>query len=492
MIKKICALLSLLFAFTLSSFAQQFKVSYSPASLNQSFTGKVFLYLSKNNPEPLTASIGIEPLNCFAVEVKGINPGESIVIDDLATSYPVLPSEMERGTYYIQAVWDLNLGGRAIAASPGNIFSTPQKIVIGKDLKQSFNLLADQVVPELVFHETEFIKEFKAPSRLLSDFYQKKFTLDAAVQLPAEYYKNPSAKFPVLFVVTGFGADHHYMSVTGKMPAVIGTTPVIRVFLDGNCALGHSAYANSDNNGPWGDALTREFIPLLEKQYRCNGARMLTGHSSGGWSVLWLQTHYPKLFLATASSSPDYVDFRKFLNVNIYLDSNMFYSAKGQLNPGGTVAGRFPFSYLKEMYQVEHVISRGEQQRSFEAVFSKKGKDGIPESICDPKTGSINQHTVENWKKYDISLYLRNNWKDLKKDLDGKIRISIGDEDNFMLNYPVRLMNEEMKTVQATMLFKYYPGDHFTVKTAGYMADLSGFLEEKYKQWLLQTGQQAK
>lgn len=488
MLKKICCLLSLFLVFTLDSFSQQFKVAYSPASLNQPFTGKVFLYLSKNNPEPLTVSIGIEPLNCFAVDVKGIKPGESIVIDDRATAYPVLPSEMERGTYYVQAVWDLNLGGRAIATSPGNIFSRSQKIVIGKDLKQSFTLLADQVVPEPVFQETEFVKEFKAPSRLLSDFHQKKFTLDAAVQLPADYYKNPSAKFPVLFVVTGFGADHHYMSVQGKLPSVVGTTPVIRVFLDGNCDLGHSGYANSDNNGPWGDALTQEFIPLLEKKYRCNGARMLTGHSSGGWSVLWLQTHYPKLFLATASSSPDYVDFRKFLNVNLYTkDSNLFYDANGHLNPGGTVAGRFPFSYLKEMYQVENVISRGEQQRSFEAVFSKKGNDGLPELICDPQTGLINQGTVENWKKYDISLYLRDNWKDLSKDLSGKIRISIGDDDNFMLNYPVRLMNEEMKAVQADMLFKYYPGDHFTVKTVGYMADLSGFLEEKYKQWLLQT-----
>jgi len=29
-------------------------------------------------------------------------------------------------------------------------------------------------------------------------------------------------------------------------------------------SLGHSVYANSDNNGPWGDALIKEFIPALE------------------------------------------------------------------------------------------------------------------------------------------------------------------------------------------------------------------------------------
>jgi hypothetical protein len=35
-----------------------------------------------------------------------------------------------------------------------------------------------------------------------------------------------------------------------------------------------------------GDALVKEFIPQLEKNFRCNGARFLRGHSSGGWTVI--------------------------------------------------------------------------------------------------------------------------------------------------------------------------------------------------------------
>jgi len=488
MFKKITIILSFSFFVSLSCFAQQFQLAYSSASLNRPFSGKVFLYLSKNNTEPVTASIGIEPLTCFAVEVKGVKPGESIVIDDKALSYPVEPSDIERGEYYIQAVWDLNLGGRSIPGSPGNLFSKPQKILIGKNRAQSFTILADQVVPEQEFTESEFIKEIKAPSKLLSDFHHQQFSLNAAVQLPLEYYENPEKKFPVVFVVFGYGADYHNIGRNVGMKSVLlGADQVIRVFLDGNCSLGHSAYANSENNGPWGDALTQELIPLLEQKYRCNGARMLMGHSSGGWSVLWLQTHYPKVFLASASSSPDYVDFRSFAKVDLYKDSNLYYNKKGQVYPGGTVAGRFPFSYLKEMYRVENVISRGEQQRSFEAVFSKKGKDGLPELICDAKTGDINHLTAESWKKYDISLYLRTNWKELKNDLDGKIRVSVGNDDNFLLNYPVKLLEKEMKAINASVTFQYYPGDHFTVSTKEYLADTFGFLEGKYKDWLLKN-----
>ena len=475
--------LSLASCFT-HSFAQQFKVSYSATASEKPFTGKVYLYLSKNNLSPKDASIGLEPLNVFAVSVKDIKPGEEVTIGDMAVSYPVIASEMERGEYNIQAVWDLNLGGRSIAASVGNIFSKSQKIVVTKDNSKIFNIIADQVIPaKKEFKNSEFVKEFKVSSKLLSDFYNKNYKLKAAVQLPVEYETDPERKFPVQFVIFGYGADYRSFGAVTDASEPLNSVPCITVYLDGNNPLGHSGYANSDNNGPWGDALVQEFIPLLEKKFRCNGARLLMGHSSGGWSALWLQTHYPKVFIACASSAPDYVDFRSFAKVDLYNDINLFYNKRGGVNPGGTIAGRFPFSYLKEIYQAENVISRGEQQHSFEAVFSKKGKDGLPEALCDPKTGAINTLTVENWKKYDISLYLRSNWAQLKNDLDGKIRISVGRDDNFLLNYPINLMSEEMKKLNAAVIFKDYPGDHFTVATEEYLNDMTEFLEERYLAW---------
>jgi len=58
---------------------------------------------------------------------------------------------------------------------------------------------------------------------------------------------------------------------------------------------------------------------------------------------------------------------------------------------------------------MEHVIYRGEQMHSFDAVFSKKGKDGEPERICNSETGEIDSNVFQHWKNYDISLYLRTN-----------------------------------------------------------------------------------
>ena len=466
------------------AFAQQFNISYSPTTFNKSFTGKVILYLNKENRNPKDAPADLELFPCFSVDVKNVQPGSGIVFNDKANSYPVKLSDLERGGYYVQAVWDRNLGGRAISASPGNIYSKTIKVLFTKDISKTFMLLCDQVIPEPGFKETDFVKELKAPSALLSAFHKKPITVDAAVILPAEYFKEPQGKFPVQFIVSGFGGDYHsYSGDTVSRSRAIDTIPCITVYLDGNCSLGHSVYANSDNNGPWGDALTKEFIPLLESKYRCDSARLLQGHSSGGWTVLWLQTHYPTFFSGCWSSSPDPVDFRDFQKINLYADDNMYYDKDSSLRSVATVAGFFPWVSAKQAWLQEYVIYRGEQMNSFDAVFSEKGADGKPLRICNPVTGEINKNSFEHWKQYDISLYLRNNWGTLKNGLEGKIRVTVGEQDNFLLSGSVHLFENEIKKLDTKFVFSYYPGDHFTVSTPEYRKAGMQFLAQKYMEW---------
>jgi hypothetical protein len=464
--------------------AQQFKITYTEDAFKGPFTGKVFLYLSKDNPEPRSGSVGIEFFPCMSIDVANIKAGAAVIVDDKAISFPVKLSEIERGEYYVQAVWDRNMGGRAIAETPGNMFSKSEKVLLTKDFSKVYTLVSNEVVPEQIFKETQFVKELKAPSSLLGSFHHKTITVDAAVILPGEYYKEPQRSFPVMFIASGYGGDYHFYSGDSVIRSrAIDSIPCITVYLDGNCSLGHSVYANSDNNGPWGDALVKEFIPLLEKKFRCNGARFLRGHSSGGWTVLYLQSHYPTTFAACWSSSPDPVDFRDYQKVNLYENENLIYNKEGRLRMVATVAGAIPWASSKQAYQAERVIYRGEQMHSFDAVFSGRGADGNPERICDPFTGVMDQKVFEHWKNYDISLYLRGNWDKLKKDLDGKIRVTVGEQDNFLLNGAVHLLDKEMKALNANMTFEYFPGDHFTVGTPEYRDKGLHFIAERYKEW---------
>ena len=480
--KRSILLLSQSFVFLLT-FCQQFSVSYSKGAFDKPFSGKVFLYLNKDNREPRSGAVGIESFPCFAIDVKNVQPGQAVFFDDKAISYPAVLSDLERNEYYVQAVWDRDLGGRAIAESPGNIYSKTTRVKLTKDLKKIFSIQCTEVIPQQDFKDTKFVKELKVESPLLSAFHQRSFSLGAAVILPKSYYEQPQRKYPVIFTVFGYGGDYHTRSGDTILRSSLDSLETITVYLDGNCRLGHSVYANSDNNGPWGDALVKEFIPELEKQYRCDGARLLRGHSSGGWTVLWLQTHYPTTFTACWSSSPDPVDFRDFQKINLYEGDNLYYAKDSSLRMVATIAGRFPWASMKQDCQMEYVVYRGEQMHSFDAVFSAKGADGNPETICDPMTGEVNKKVFEHWKNYDISLYLRTNWDKLQKDLYGKIRVSVGEQDNFYLNSAVHLLDSEMKKLNTGFVFEYYPGDHFTVFSPEYRKAADHFLVTKYLQW---------
>jgi len=463
---------------------QQFRVSYPAAAFGGPFSGKVILYLNKENRNPKDAMVDLESFPCFSVDVKDLKPGAAAIFDDRSNGYPTKLSDIERGEYFVQAVWDRNLGGRAISESPGNLYSLPIKVTLTKNDNKTINLSCDQVIPQSKFIQTKFVRELKAPSVLLSKFQGRAVTVDAAVILPQEYYSQPERKFPVLYTVFGYGGDYHRWSGdSSNKSRPIDTIPCITVYLDGNCPGGHSVYANSDNNGPWGDALTREFIPQLESQYRCDGARLLTGHSSGGWTVLWLQTHYPSVFAGCWSSSPDPVDFRSFQKINLYEDDNMYYARDGSSRLVATIAGYFPVATQKQSYQQEFVIYRGEQMHSFNQVFSAKAADGQPVAICDPVTGAINKQCFEHWKQYDICAYLRGNWPALQKELQGKVRVTVGNQDNFLLNFAVHMLEDEMKKLDTRWVFAYYPGDHFTLNTPEFRSAGAQFLASRYIQW---------
>ncbi|WP_452230107.1 alpha/beta hydrolase-fold protein [Lacinutrix sp. MEBiC02404] len=487
--KKLCVFNLLFLIIGLHLNAQVFEVSFASEEIKGDFSGNVLLYLSKEKKAPKNIFVGLELTPVYRVHAKNLKAKETVTFNDDAISYPVELSNIERGTYYIQAVFDLNLGDANIGTSTGNIYSEPIRIDLDKNFKTVFKIEANQVVAPTLFNETPLLKELRVKSKLLSDFHKKDMFVSAAVSLPEGYYENPEATYPVVYTISGFGGNYKYYSGKGKSHiGNLGEQPTIVVYLDGSCSEGHSTYANSDVNGPWGDAFVQELIPAVNQKYQTNTANLLHGHSSGGWTSLWLQINYPKVFAGTWSSAPDQVDFRNYQNKNIYETDNMFYDAAGNLLADVTIAGRFPVISAKDFYRTENVIYRGSQLRSFDAVFGGYDAEGNRiRLINNSSDGTINKKALPLWKRYDLSLLLQENWKDLKKDLSGKIRISVGTSDNFHLHHAVKLLEEEMKKIDAKIEFTYYPGDHFTLFTEDYKKDGVAFLEACYANWLVEN-----
>ncbi|TGD78989.1 alpha/beta hydrolase-fold protein [Hymenobacter wooponensis] len=479
------AAISLLLVLTLfTAKAQQFSVTYTPAAYAGPFTGNVILYLSLKNEEPKNQA----GWPCYRLAVRNVKPGEAIVFSDEAISFPTLLSRIPRGEYYVQAVWDLNQEGRVIGLSTGNPYSQAQKVSL-LSKTETFTLVCDRAVAAPVFVNTKFCRELKAPSKLLSRFHRKPTSLNAAVILPADYYTRPKRRYPVLFTVAGYGStyQHYSRSVsTDTLPAnPIDTITCIRVYLDGDCSLGHSVYANSANNGPVGDAFTTEFLPLLDRTYRTNGGRLLRGHSSGGYTVAHLITHYPKLFAGANASSPDPVDFRSFIRTNLYAGQNRVEMVDS-LTYGERIPTASIFDRPNIAHHLEDVLYRGEQDVSFDAVFGPRGPRGLPQPLFNSATGALAPKVLAHWKRYDLTQYVVQHWAQLRPDLDGKLRMAVGNEDTYFLNEPVKLMDQEMKKLGADMPFAYYPGDHFSVVTPDYRKAEAMWLRKTYLRWLAQ------
>jgi S-formylglutathione hydrolase FrmB len=255
---------------------------------------------------------------------------------------------------------------------------------------------------------------------------------------------------------------------------VAGRTPeMIYVFLDGTCPMGHHEFADSANNGPWGRALTTEFVPYLEKQFRMDATprgRLLTGHSSGGWSTLWLAINYPDVFGATWSTSPDPVDFRNFTGPDLTRPEteNVFRTATGEPRNLVRMGGRDVMS-LEQFALLERVTGDyGGQFASFDAVFSPKGEDGRPMPMFDRETGRIDPVVAKAWEKYDISRVLRDNWKRLGPKLAGRIHIVVGSADTFHLEEAVYLLRDELAKLGSDARIEVVEGrDHMNLYEGG-------------------------
>ena len=94
----------------------------------------------------------------------------------------------------------------------------------------------------------------------------------AWVILPTAYDEHATTRYPTVYWTHGFGAKLDTIRpsalmiasrmAAGKMP------PMIWIFLDESLPTGTHEFADSVNNGPWGEALTTELIPDLERRWR--------------------------------------------------------------------------------------------------------------------------------------------------------------------------------------------------------------------------------
>lgn len=150
-----------------------------------------------------------------------------------------------------------------------------------------------------------------------------------AVWLPPEYDEGATARgrgrrFPVLFDLVGFtgsGLSHTNWRPFGdnvperaaRLARAGKMGPAIFVFPDCFTSLGGNQYINSGAVGAYADYLTRELIPLVDREFRTladRDHRGCFGKSSGGYGAIIHGMKYARYWGAVADHSGDaYFDF---------------------------------------------------------------------------------------------------------------------------------------------------------------------------------------
>ncbi|MBS9461792.1 hypothetical protein KIM67_05175 [Flagellimonas sp. 389] len=480
-------------------------VSFSNEASEKALDGRLLLMLSTNDEKEPRFQINgaLNTQLIFGVDVENMNPTEEFVFDDTVFGFPYASlNKVPPGEYNVQALlhtyetFNLATGhtvklpmdngeGQKWNRSPGNLYSEPFKIKIDENGIKNVNVVMDKVIPPIEeAKDTEWIKHIKIKSEKLSEFWGKDMYLGAHVLLPKGFDAHPEAKYPLMIFHGHFPSDFGGFRTTPPDP---NTKPEYSARFNVesyNIVQQQEAYdfyqrwnepdfprfliieiqhptpyyddsyaVNSASQGPYGDAITHELIPYIEKEFRGMGegwSRFLYGGSTGGWEALAVQVKYPEEYNGCFAACPDPIDFRAYCLTNIYEDTNAYYyeSEHKQLEVPAhrDYLGQIQTT-TKEYNHLELVLGTksrsGQQWDIWEATYSPQGKDGYPERIWDKMTGEINPKVADYWREnFDLRHILERDWDKLGENLKGKIHIYCGDMDNYYLNNAVYLMED--------------------------------------------------
>jgi len=495
-----------------------FEVTIDAELAREPLQGRLLLMLSPDGAtEPrFQVSAGVDAIQIFGVDAIPVPADRRISIGSEVFGYPADSlDELPAGEYWIQALFHryetfqradghtvrlpMDRGeGQQWSRAPGNLYSLPQQRLVDPSTSGTLTIEVDQIIPPIEPPaDTEYVKHVSIQSELLSQFWGRPIFLGAHVLLPEGFDEHPDARFPLMIFHGHFPADFGGFRTEPPDPD-LPCEPSDRFGLDCyNRIVEQEAYdfyrqwtsadfprvliveiqhanpyyddsyaVNSANLGPYGDAITYELIPYIERTFRGLGepwSRFLYGGSTGGWEALAAQVFYPTQYNGCFAACPDPIDFRAYVSVDIYNDDNAYW-AQGPFNRVPRPEHRDWLGHIsttmEDYNHLELVLGSkarsGDQYDVWQAVYGPVGEDGYPQPIWDKMSGAIDHQVAELWREnYDLRFILERDWDQLGSDLEGKIHIYCGDMDNYYLNNAVYLMEDFLESTTEP----YYAGE---------------------------------
>jgi len=483
-----------------------FAISFPAARSARPLDGRLLLFISDDGrTEPRTQTDqyranSTRPI--FGVDVDALEPGHDVVIDESVLGWPARSlKDIPAGDYWVQALINryetfhradghtlkmpMDQGeGQHWATKPGNLFSKPVKLHVDPAAGGEITISMDQEIPPIAPpKDTKQVKYIRMQNDRLTKFWGRPMHLGAIVLLPFGWDAHPDAHYPLLVHhghfpssmqsdgwretppdanasaqqrATQEAAYRFYQAWNGP-----GFPRMIHLLVQHPTPYFDDSYAvNSANNGPYGDAITFDLIPQIEKQFRGIGqgwARVTTGGSTGGWEAFGVQVMYPDAYNGAWALCPDPIDFRSYRSVNIYDERNAYYYEdspwKRTPKPGYRDYRDHLYSTFEDRNLVELAIGThgrsGGQHDAWASVFGPVGDDGYYKPVYDKVSGKIDPEVAKYWRDhYDLRYILERDWATIGQKLRGKIHITSGTMDNGYLNNAVYQTEEFFKSAK--------------------------------------------
>lgn len=502
-------LVGALLTLTTLSAAPKFEVRFSSQARSAPVDGRLIVVVAKKStPEPrLQVGWFWDTAQIFGLDVDGWKAGDPVQVGEEAPGHPLHSlRDLPAGKYTVQAVVNVyetvrradghvlkvpmdDGEGQQWNRSPGNLISKPVEVDLQSDSVVRLEL--NEALPPIEApKDTKYVRHIRMQSKMLTAFWGRPVFIGAIVLVPEGFDEKPDQKYPIAFhqghfppFFYGFREEPPPASATGGQRQNMDTS--YRFFQDWTAGrlpkmlivmtrhatpfYDDSYGVNSASMGPYGDALTQEFYPYLEKQFRAIGepwARVLFGGSTGGWMTLAQQIFYPEYFGGAWGFCPDPVDFHAFQMIDVYKDTNAYFDI-GAFKRVPKLVGRMPndrvIATMEDFSRQEWVLGTrgrsGGQMDAFHATFGPVGADGYPAPLWDPVTGAINPDVAKHWReKYDLTALLERDWERLGPRLVGKLHVTMGTKDTFFLDAATRKMEQFLESTKMPGKGPYYGG----------------------------------
>jgi enterochelin esterase-like enzyme len=310
-----------------------------------------------------------------------------------------------------------------------------------------------------------------------------------AVWLPPQYGERKQ-RFPVLYDLVGFtgsGLSHVNWKPFGdnvperavRLMREGKMGPAIFVFPDCFTALGGNQYVNSSAIGNYADYLTKEIVPLVDREFRTLASRDhrgCFGKSSGGYGAIIHGMKYPGTWGAIADHSGDsyfeFVYWHDWPNTLNELSKHRAATRK---------PGAYDARSQSRRKGLEQGLDDGRIRRFLQHVW-KKEKLSTAEGHCimnlcmaatydpDPKapngfrvpfnleSGEAIEERWREWRKHDpINLVTR--YRDALKTLRG-IYIDCGWRDQYHIHYGSRILSARLSAAGIRHRYEEFDDNH--------------------------------